>query len=77
MYPVILYQTFVLNAMKIGNKIVNLENTLAYCQSQYREKFMKIENKLQSIKVISDLGLNKYPEQLFKSGEEFKYFVRV
>lgn len=33
---------------------------------------MKIENKLQSIKVINDLGLNKFPEQLFKSGEETK-----
>ena len=27
MYPVALYQTFALNAIEIGNKIVNLENT--------------------------------------------------
>ncbi len=31
---------------------------------------MKIENKLESIKVINDLRLNKFPEQLFKGGEE-------
>ncbi len=33
---------------------------------------MKIENKLQSIKVINNLGLNKFPEQLFRRGEETK-----
>ena len=33
---------------------------------------MKIENKLQSIKIINDLGLNKFPKLLFKSGDESK-----
>ena len=28
-----LYQTFVFSTMEIDNKIVNLENTLAYCQT--------------------------------------------
>ena len=33
---------------------------------------MKIENKLQSIEVINELNLNKFPEQLFYKGEEKK-----
>ena len=33
---------------------------------------MKIQNKLQSIQAINDLGLNKFPEELFQSGEEEK-----
>lgn len=33
---------------------------------------MIIRNKLESIKKINELGLNKFPEQLFKKGEEKK-----
>ncbi len=33
---------------------------------------MEIKNKLESIQVINKLGLNKFPEQLFKIGEETK-----
>lgn len=31
---------------------------------------MEIKNKLESIKKIEELGLNKFPEQLFKKGED-------
>lgn len=31
---------------------------------------MFIKNKLESMKKISELGLNKFPEQLFKAGEQ-------
>lgn len=33
---------------------------------------MLIKNKLESMKKITQLGLNKFPEQLFKAGEEKK-----
>ena len=33
---------------------------------------MKINNKLESIEAINNLGLNKFPEQLFKKGEQRK-----
>ena len=33
---------------------------------------MFIKNKLESMKKISELGLNKFPEQLFKAGEQEK-----
>ena len=33
---------------------------------------MIIKNKLESIKKINELCLNKFPEQLFRSGEEIK-----
>lgn len=33
---------------------------------------MLIKNKLESMKKISELGLNKFPEQLFKAGEQEK-----
>ena len=33
---------------------------------------MEIKNKLESIKKIKELNLNKFPEQLFKQGEEKK-----
>ena len=33
---------------------------------------MIIRNKLKSIKKINELGLNKFPEQLFKKGDEEK-----
>lgn len=33
---------------------------------------MKINNKLESIDVIDELKLNRFPEQLFKKGEEQK-----
>lgn len=33
---------------------------------------MKIRNKLESIEAIKELGLNKFPEKLFKFGEEDK-----
>ncbi len=33
---------------------------------------MIIKNKLQSIKAINDLGLNKFPEQLFNNDEKSK-----
>lgn len=33
---------------------------------------MFIKNKLESMKKISKLGLNKFPEQLFKAGEQEK-----
>lgn len=33
---------------------------------------MIIRNKLESIKKINELGLNKFPEQLFKKGDEEK-----
>lgn len=33
---------------------------------------MFIKNKLESMKKISELGLNKFPEQLFKTGEQEK-----
>lgn len=33
---------------------------------------MLIKNKLESIKKISELGLNKFPEQLFKTDEQEK-----
>lgn len=33
---------------------------------------MIIKNKLESINMIKDLGLNKFPEQLFKKNEEKK-----
>lgn len=33
---------------------------------------MLIKNKLESMKKISELGLNKFPEQLFKEGEQEK-----
>ena len=33
---------------------------------------MFINNKLESMKKISELGLNKFPEQLFKAGEQEK-----
>ena len=33
---------------------------------------MLIKNKLESMKKIGELGLNKFPEQLFKAGEQEK-----
>lgn len=33
---------------------------------------MEINNKLESVRLINELGLNKFPEQLFKRGEEKK-----
>lgn len=33
---------------------------------------MRIKNKIESIDKINQLGLNKFPEQLFKKGEEEK-----
>lgn len=33
---------------------------------------MIIKNKLESMKKINELGLNKFPEQLFKAGEQEK-----
>lgn len=33
---------------------------------------MEIRNKLESVKKINELKLNKFPEQIFKSGEEQK-----
>ncbi len=33
---------------------------------------MKIRNKLESTKKINELKLNKFPEQIFKKGEESK-----
>ena len=33
---------------------------------------MKIKNKLESVKKIKELGLNTFPEELFKKGEEDK-----
>lgn len=33
---------------------------------------MEIKNKIESIKYISEMGLNKFPEELFKRGEEEK-----
>ena len=33
---------------------------------------MEIRNKLESIKKITELNLNKFPEQLFRNNEETK-----
>ena len=33
---------------------------------------MKINNKIESIKMIEELKLNKFPEKLFKKGDEEK-----
>ena len=33
---------------------------------------MEIKNKIESIKYISQMGLNKFPEGLFKRGEDKK-----
>lgn len=34
---------------------------------------MKIENKLESIKVIKELNLNRFEEELFERGKIIKY----